>query len=125
MTIKPTFAELRAEATSILHRCARVPSGVPFGLVAHICVEFLMAGGDRTMMFTILYDNQNNKILLHIGAANTFFSLNTERTLGDLLEYFFRGRKQEVIVGSPTEILGVPLEYLKSQALGHITVRCT
>lgn len=116
-------AQLRAEAATILRICPRVPSRIPFELVAHICAQCMMAGATRAFMFTILYDKANDKTLLHIGTANTFFSLNTERTLGDLLGHFFRGKEQAILAGPPAEILIIPLEALKTRALGLITVQ--
>lgn len=117
-------AQLRTEATTILRLCPRVPSRIPFELVTHICAESVIADATRTFMFTILYDKANDKTLLHIGTANTFFSLNTKCTISDLLGHFFRGKQQTIIAGPPTEVLAIPLEVLKTRTLGLVTVRC-
>jgi DNA-binding transcriptional regulator LsrR (DeoR family) len=81
-----------------------------------------MADGDRIMLFTVLYDRDYDKLLLHIGHANSFLQINEEGTLGDIIGHFFKGRTQEIVGEAPAEILTIPLAALKTQTLGLITV---
>lgn len=81
-----------------------------------------MAGGERVMLFTVLYDRDYDKLLLHIGHANSFLQINEEGTLGDIIGHFFKGRTQGIVGDAPAELLTIPLAALKMQSLGPITV---
>jgi hypothetical protein len=122
-----TFPQCHTEARDLLHRCNPPPSGWPLRFVAVISVRYLLpgvgggAGGEleRTMVFTLLHDDKLEKLLLHLGSTNAFFTLNKERTLGDLVCYFLRG-KPLTVKNSTEDLLAETLEALQPRYLGNV-----
>jgi len=130
-----TIAECRLEARNLLHRCFPRASSLPLRIITTISVRYLLPGVgggelERTTMFSLLYDDKVGKLILQVGSTNVFFSLNTNRTLGDLIGYFLHGKPLTVndVGGSPMtdiakqDILNDTLETFETRHIGDIHI---
>ncbi len=109
----------------IITRIQHIPAGIILNVLADIEVRYLLpgvgagAGGEleRTMKLQILFDEKNDKMLLHLPNTNAFFSVQFPafNKLVDLLSVFFRN-KPLTVVGTAEPVLDRLLEDLKTQS---------